>query len=118
MFLGYLFNGDANAKTYVELVTDRAEVDLKDKARLGWNPDVFYYQVSDPDEIGLYMIKAVFYGGMSVFMTFQPEGVHPPTNFAAELFAMGIKTVVRLGDKEYVFEPREKVTDSFKRSVG
>lgn len=51
-------------------------------------------------------------------MTFQPEGVHPPANFATELIAMGIKTKVRLGDKGYVFEPREKVAESFKRSVG
>lgn len=118
IFLGYLFHADGNSKTFAEFIADKVELELKDKPRLGSNQEVFYYQVSEPDQFGLYMIRAVFYGGLSVFMGFHPEGVQPPANLAAELMAMGVKTVLTLGSKEYVFEPHGKPAEAFKQKDG
>lgn len=105
VLLGYLFHDDHNSRTFVKFISDRAELDLKDEHRIGWNQEVFYYQVSKPDQFGLYLIRAVFYGGLQVFLAFIPDGKASPTHLGFELMARGMRTVVTLGSKEYVFNP-------------
>ena len=53
-------------------------------------------------------MKLVFYGGLEVYLAFIPEGAEQPTHIGFELLAHGIKSVVTLGDKAYVFKPREE----------
>jgi hypothetical protein len=75
------------------------------RPKIGSNPAVFYYQVSAPDQFGLYMMRLCFYGGLTVYTAFTPEGSTPPPNLAALLIERGIPTVVTLGDKTYEFNP-------------
>lgn len=103
---GYLREKDHNKRKFVEWVRDRAELDLVGKTKLGSNPGVFYYQVSDPDQFGLYMMRLCFYGGLAVYTAFIPEGSSPPPSLTALLIERGIPTVVTLGDKSYRFNPQ------------
>ena len=68
VILGYLLYKEHNAKKWTEFIRDRAELDLKDQPILGSNPDVFYYQLSIPDQFGLYMMRLGFYGGLRAFL--------------------------------------------------
>ena len=105
--LGYLFHSEHNAKTWIEFVTDRTELELKEKPRFGSNPDVFYYQVTEPDQFKLFAMSLTFYGGLRVYLAFRPKDAAQPRNLVAELIAGGIRTELSLGEKSYVFNPRK-----------
>ena len=49
------------------------------------------------------MFQLTFYGGLRVYLAFQPEHAKPPANLTAELIAGGIPTVITLGEKTYEF---------------
>jgi hypothetical protein len=74
---------------------------LANKTKLGANPEVFYYQVTDHDIHGLFLIKLCFYGGLNVYIAFIGAEVEVPTNLGMELMKRGIKTILRLGEKKY-----------------
>ena len=103
IMLGYLFHSDKNSRTWVDFIRDRASLDLTDKKRLGENPEVFYFQVSDFDEHGIFMMRLCFYGGVVVYAAFIPSTSTLPTHIGTELIRAGIKTVITLGDKGYEF---------------
>lgn len=103
--LGYLHYSEGNPKTWNEFLIARAEIDIKDKEKIGANPEAFYFQISDTDQFGLYIMKMCFYGGVNVYAAFIPEGAKFPKNPAMQFLEAGIKTVITLGDKEYHFEP-------------
>lgn len=105
--LGYLFHKEHNAKTWIEFVEERTELELKDQPRFGANPDVFNYQVTEPDQFKLIAMRLVFYGGVHVYLSFRPKDAVRTGNLVAELIAGGIQTEVTLGDKSYVFNPRQ-----------
>jgi|ERR1035437_9156572 hypothetical protein len=105
VLLGYLFHKDHNKRKWAEFIRDRAELDLAGKPRVGSNPTVFYYQVSDPDQFGLYMMRLCFYGGLPVYIAFTPEGSSLPSNLVALLIEGGIRTNITLGNKTYEFNP-------------
>lgn len=106
VLLGYLFHNDHNAKTWVEFVHERAAIDLKNCLRHGSNQEVFYFQVTEPDSFGLFLMRLTFYGGVRVYLAFVPEGVQPPTHLGYSLLAQGINTVVTVGEKHFEFNPR------------
>jgi hypothetical protein len=105
VLLGFLFHSDHKARTWVEFIRDRCEVDLKDKPNFGANPDVFYYQVTEPDEFKMFAMKLTFYGGVRVYLAFESKDSKPRADLAGLLIEAGIKTVFTLGDKSYVFNP-------------
>lgn len=107
--LGYLFHNEHNAKTWVEFIEERTELELKDQLRFGANPDVFYYQITQPDQFKLFAMRLTFYGGVRVFLAFRPKDAVRPGNLVGELIAGGIQTEVSLGDKSYVFNPRKAI---------
>jgi hypothetical protein len=107
VLVGYLIEKEHNKQQFVMWVRDRAELDLAGKPKVGSNPAVFYYQVSDPDQFGLYLIRLCFYGGLPIYIAFIPEGSNPPSNLVGLLIEGGIRTVVTLGDKVYEFNPEE-----------
>lgn len=106
VLLGYLREKGHNRQKFVELIRDRAELDLAGKPRIGSNPGVFYYQVSDADQFGLFMMRLCFYGGLAVYVAFKPEKSSPPPNLAHLLIERGVPTTITLGDKKYEFNPR------------
>lgn len=110
VLLGYLFHSEHNARTWVEFIEERTEMDLKNEPRVGANPEVFYYQVSTPDEFSLFSMRLTFYGGLRVFLAFRPNGAAVPANLVNELISRGIQTEMTLGDKSFVFNPRNEAT--------
>jgi hypothetical protein len=102
---GYLIEKTHNKKTFVEWVQNLAERDLAGKPKVGSNPAVFYYQVSDPDQFGIYLMRLCFYGNLLVYVAFIPKGSTPPPNLVMLLIDQGIRTFVRSGDKRYEFNP-------------
>ena len=108
VLLGYLFHTDHNSKTWVDFIRERAEIDLKDKPRLGSNQEVFYYRVTEPDQFKIFLMHLAFYGGLNVYLAFVPQEATPPANLAVELMARGIRTVLTLEDKAYEFNPKSE----------
>lgn len=105
VLVGYLVYKEYNDREWTRFIADRAEIDLKGKKRLGSNPDVFYFQVTDVDAYGLYMMRLCFYGNLVVWAAFIPDDKVLPENLADELIAKGVKVVLRLGDEHYAFNP-------------
>jgi hypothetical protein len=101
--LGYLENTDANASEFTRFLQHRVEVDLRGKEPHGQNPDVFYYQVSDPDQFGLFIYHLRFYGGLPVYCGLAPATAQKPGNLPMLLIEKGIRTVLALEGKEYHF---------------
>ena len=108
VLLGYLFHSDHNSKTWVAFVHERAEIDLKDKPRLGSNQEVFYYQITEPDQASLFLMRLTFYGGLIVYLAFIPQDAKKPTHLGLELMAQGFRTILTIGDKEYEFNPKSE----------
>lgn len=100
--LGYLRPEEKNATSFRDFIKHRAELELRGKPRFGNNPDVFFYQITDPDSFGLYLFHLCFYGGLSVYSAVVPVGARP-FHLGFALLNDGIKTTVTLEDKEYVF---------------
>ena len=103
---GYLVEFDHNRRTLIEWVRDRAELDLVGKPKIGSNPAVFYYQVSDPDQLGLYLMRLCFYEGLQVYVAFMPDGSSLPSNLVGLLIEGGVRTIITSGDKTYEFNPK------------
>lgn len=101
MIFGYLAIQDVGARNFHQFIKDKAEMELAGKEKFGDNSDVFYYQISDTDQFGLSMMRLCFYGGVNIYVALMPESATVPKNFAFEIMNRGIKTVFRLGDKEY-----------------
>jgi hypothetical protein len=106
--LGYLSHHDHNAKTWARFIRDRAEIDLKDKPKLGSNQEIFFYQVTDADQFGIYLMRLCFYGGLDIYISFTPATSSPPPSLAAELMGQGMQTILSLGENYYEFNPRAK----------
>jgi hypothetical protein len=100
--LSYLFHEDDTPRNFSAFITHRAEIDLRGKPRIGANPDVFYYQVTDNDENGLFLMRLCFYGGINVHCAFMPKRAKLPFNLGVALMNDGIETVFKLEGKEYV----------------
>lgn len=108
ILLGYLFHRDRNSSIFLNFIRNRSEIDLRNKPKLGANPEVFYYQVTDPDRYKLFLIKLTFYGGLNVYLSFQPKNSKPPANIAFEFISAGIPTILTLGEKKFEFNSSKK----------
>jgi len=103
--LGYLTRKEHNDATWDQFVRDRAAIDLQEKPPVGANRDVFYYQFADPDPFGFFLSRLQIYGGLQVLVGFQPSGVADATHFGTALLSAGVRTIFRLGDRRYEFNP-------------
>ena len=100
---GYFHKEDKNARTFNQFIRDKTELELKETDKFGSNSEVFYYQFTDKDQFGLFLLKFSFYGGIDIYVSFIPEGVNIPGNLGMELISAGVHTILSLGDKEYEF---------------
>lgn len=107
VLIGYLRHEPGNARSFAQFIRDRSELDLVDRPKLGLNQQVFYYQVSDYDNYGLFMMKLCFYGGLNVYTAFLPSASEAPANVASTFIEQGIHTVLTLGDRKYEFNRPE-----------
>lgn len=78
------------------------ERDVEGKPTMGSNPEVFSYQVADPDQHGCYGMRLRFYGGIEVLAAFTPSEAKPH-DLAWMLVDKGITTVFNVGDQRFVF---------------
>ena len=76
-------------------------MELQGKPRFGENLDVFYYQITDKDQFGLFLMRLCFYGGVHVYVSFWPHDAQTPSHLGIELMNRGIKTIITLGEKKY-----------------
>ncbi len=100
--LSYLVHNDPTPQNFSAFVTHRAEIDLRGKPTIGANPDVFYYQVTDKDENGLFLMRLCFYGGLLIHISFMPKGTVLPFNLGVQMMNDGFETVFQLEGKDYV----------------
>ncbi len=103
LLLGYLHHEAGDTKIFSEFIRDRSEVDLVGRPKIGDNQAAFYFQVTDYDEFGIFLIKMCFYGGLNVYAAFMPLASEAPANMASALIQNGIHTVLTLGEKTYEF---------------
>lgn len=104
--VGFLHQSEQNPASFSRFIKHRAELDLNAADRLGRNPEVFFYQFSEPDEFGLRLLKMCFYGGLDVFVAFVAEGLKPPEILVMKLIAAGVETHLTVGNEVYKFNVR------------
>lgn len=100
--LTFLIQNDPTPRNFAAFVSHRAEIELRDKPKHGANPDVFYFQVTDKDEHGLFLMRLFFYGRIKVHIAFEPKGASRPFDLGMQLMNDGFTTVIELEGKEYI----------------
>lgn len=100
--LGFLAYHEKNAGVFNAMTRHVMERDVASKPILGSNPEVFSYQVADPDIHGCYGMRLRFYGGIEVLVAFTPSQ-EKPHDLAWLLVENGITTVFNVGDERFVF---------------
>lgn len=83
--LGFLIVEDENRSNLMKFLLQRAKKDADDQHRNGANPDVFFYQLVEPDEFGLRLMKLCFYGNVEIFCSFIPQGKELPRTWDLSL---------------------------------
>jgi hypothetical protein len=101
--LGFLHKKHKDDRTFDEFVKHRVEVDLRCATQHGINPKVFSYQVTEPDQFGIFMIRMRFYEGVEVYSAYLPNGTQVPYLLGFELIKKGMKSFINLEDKTYEF---------------
>lgn len=101
VLIGYLSYETGSTRNLQRFMLDKAEMELECRPKFGRNQDVFYYQVTDPDEFGLSLFRLCFYGGVNVYVSLIPDSAEAPTHLGFELMKRGIKTMFTLGDRTY-----------------
>lgn len=101
--LGFLKHNQANPQTWNQFVTHKTERELQGKPHYGDNPEIFFYQITDKDQFGLFLFRLCFYGGINIYAAMWPSNASPPANLAMELMNRGIKTIITLNDEKYEF---------------
>lgn len=102
VLLGYLHNTDVSNNNFVQFIKDRAQIDLSGIPKQGENPEVFYYQFSEPDQFGIYLLYLRFYGGIDIYISMMPNGIEKPLHLGFELMKIGVPVTLTLGDKTYL----------------
>lgn len=103
ILLGYLHHEDENSKNFVRFIKDRALIDLDGATKNGENQVIFYYQFTEPDQFGIYLVRLVFNGGVEIYVSYVPEHCEMPVHLGIELMKRGIHTVFTLEDEKYEF---------------
>jgi hypothetical protein len=103
VYLGFLTYDKGNPQTWTNFVKRKTEMELEGKPSYGSNPAVFFYQVTDTDQFGLFLFRLCFYGGLNIYAAMWPSTSSTPYNLAIDLMNRGIKTIITLGDKKYEF---------------
>ena len=92
--LGFLKHDQGNLLTWNQFITRKTEMELRTKPFHGHNPDIFFYQITDRDQYGLFMFSLCFYGGLNIYAAMWPSNASPPANLTMELMNRGIKTII------------------------
>ncbi|MFM5708872.1 hypothetical protein ACET7C_03195 [Aeromonas veronii] len=102
-YLGFLHTNEQNPAEFKKWMLHKAGKELAHCQKYGSNSSVFYYQYTDPDKFGLYLVKLCFYENVDVYVAHMPEQAKVPTMLAMELMNIGIKTFVHEDGKVFEF---------------
>ncbi len=86
------------SETYKLLSRKRFEMEPQKSQTEGGSPEIFNYEMMEPDEFGLIAMKMTFYEGATVFVAFQPDTAQEPSNLLTELIKSGIPVSVQFKD--------------------
>ncbi len=103
VILGFLNYHENNMITFIKFVRERFLLEVLGESEQGENSQVFKFQFSNPDKWGLLALKMVFYEGAEVYISFQPNGTDIPFDISQFLIDKGVKTIVTLPGKEFIF---------------
>lgn len=101
-YLGYLTPPKGNPAEFDRFIKHRAGIDLASKQKFGSNPDIFCYQITDPDVFSIRLFHLCFYGGLTVYCSFVPSGV-VPAHLGFAMMNAGIRTTIELEGQKYEF---------------
>lgn len=74
VLLGHLHYTDANSAQFVRFIRDGLKLELSAKPACGHNPQVFHYQITQPDVFGLRTVRLCFYAGIEIYVALIPAG--------------------------------------------
>lgn len=99
----FLYTGDEREETLKEFIQHRVEMDLSGRQKFGANTDVFYYQVTEPEENGLVVMKMNFFGGVDVYAALRLLEGPEPFDMTYYLIQNGLNVTIQMPGKNYVF---------------
>lgn len=99
--LGFVLHKSVSAKNFQKFIKRRAEMELAARPKHGSNPEVFYYQTTEPDQFGVFLFHLCFYGAVNVYVAVVLEGNPLPYHLGIDLMNRGIRTVLTLGNESY-----------------
>ena len=99
--LGFLFHQSVNAKNFLKFIKRRVELELVDEPKHGSNPEVFFYQITQPDQFGAFLFHLCFYESVNIYVSVVLDGKPRPYHLGIDLMNRGIRTVLTLGDESY-----------------
>ena len=79
----------------------RARRDTQGLPRHGENQEVFFYQVVDPDEHGIFLINLCFFENIEIFCALIPQTSNVPSHLGFELMKHGMPVTFTLDGNEY-----------------
>jgi len=85
-------------ETFKLLCRKRFEMEPQMLKTEGNTPDIFKYEVFDPDNIGMIAMKLTFYGYASVFVAFQPAETAEPQDLISLMVKSGLPVTVFFED--------------------
>ncbi len=101
VILGYLHSTDESNNNFVQYIKHQSQIDLKNIPKYGANKDIFYYQFSQPDNYGTYLVHLRFYGGIDIYASFLPEDKPKPYDLGIAIANSCDNLILKVENKEY-----------------
>lgn len=98
IIIDFLNYESEETENYKLLCRKRFEMEPQKLQTEGNIPDIFRYEVFEPDEIGMIAMRMVFYGHASVFVAFQPETTQDPQDLMSLMIKEGLPVTVFFED--------------------
>ena len=95
---GFLKYNDSNINSIQGLMRKKEETYAINWEKKGANPDVFYYQISPPDEFGLISVVLTFFSFTKVYVDFQPNTININNFLLKQLFDNKFEITVNFPD--------------------
>jgi hypothetical protein len=99
--LGFVHHQNVSAGNFQKFIMRRAEMELESRPKHGSNPEAFFYQITEPDQFGVFLFHLCFYGAVNIYVSVLLDGIPRPYHLAMDLMNRGVRTVFTLGDESY-----------------
>lgn len=101
-FYDFLYTTDKNHETLKKFIKAKIPKEINSDKK-GDNPQIFYYQWGDIDNIGLFCLKLCFYDNAIIYITFIRENINIENNFVYQIMKICDKVILNVDDKEFKF---------------